>query len=631
MCGIAGYIGDDRADLNLIDQRVEAMLQAMVHRGPDDWGMTIFDPAATVGLHRDDRVQRVADGGHRLVLGHRRLAIIDLRRDARQPMASCRGDSWIVFNGEIYNYLELRRQLQESYPFRTTSDTEVLLAAWQQWGEEMLGKLDGMFAFALWDKRRKCLFCARDPVGVKPFYYHDDGRSFLFASEPAALLRGLATTGRVDRTRLAEFLLYGMSDHGDGTFFEGVRQLPGGTWLRVRADGGREGPVPYWMPRDPKEDEEPGWIDQFHDTLRLCVTRQLRSDVRVGSCLSGGLDSGAIAVTTGEVLGGEARNFTALTIKSENFTGDESKQASQTAGHAGLTWEAVEADLSRLGEDVESMAGIMGEPFSSLSMLAQYLIMRRAREKGLKVMLDGQGGDELYVGYPRLAQRLVVDYLKQGHPVRSMAEAWGLWRRASISPLTIAAGNIFFRSPRMAHNRNVLRFRGLVEPDFLNNAREEVLHDLYASASMTQMQIRELRRFCLPRLLKYEDRNSMAHGVEARVPHLGQPMIEFALTLPPQCRVRGGWTKFSLRKSMESSLPSEITWSRRKRGFEVPQKWWVKRLSERCRKWIDALPSSAPISKEGVMKALKDDRAGTLWFWRLLSTALWSDLTGVKW
>jgi len=316
-------------------------------------------------------------------------------------MASQDGRYWIVFNGEVYNYVELAEELSDRFGsvFKTRTDTEVVLDAFRRWGPECLGRFDGMFAFAIWDVELRRLFCARDPVGIKPFYFSNSDCGFVFASEPRAVLTGLGTKGHTDSARLAEFLALGVSDTDDGTFFREVRQLPGGCWMWVQDGGPISGPNRFWHPPEQLLGDNADVARALVDRLRVSVSRQLRSDVPVGSCLSGGLDSGAITVTVGEIMGGDTSACTALTLRNPGFKDDESELARTTAAAAGMAWTPVDVSLVTLGEDVEAMAAAMGEPFNTLSMFAQYQIMKAASELGLKVMLDGQGGDEVYVGY----------------------------------------------------------------------------------------------------------------------------------------------------------------------------------------------------------------------------------------
>ena len=417
MCGIAGFIEGIPADRDARPTarcRLDTMLHAIKHRGPDDWGMAFFglqqESLITDGAH----IKWVKSPGVQLALGHRRLAILDLSLAGRQPMLSRDGTFCITFNGEIYNYVELRSELSRYTEFHTETDTEVLLEAYRRWGVEMLGRLDGMFAFALWDANANKLVCARDPMGIKPFYFAARDGLFLFASEPRAVLAGLGLPGSVDMVRIAEFLVLGISDHDEGTSYQEVQQLRGGHWFEVNANGFVSKPTAFWYPPTNimREDTDVPLLVQEH--IELAVRRQLRSDVPVGSCLSGGLDSGSIVATVGILLGSRAAEFKTLTLTSKDFEGDESHIARAMAQRAGVMWKAVEPEPRGVTGLIEEMIRAWDEPFPSLSMFAQREVMRHARDQGLKVMLDGQGGDEVFLGYPRVAQRVLGEHFWRG-------------------------------------------------------------------------------------------------------------------------------------------------------------------------------------------------------------------------
>jgi asparagine synthase (glutamine-hydrolysing) len=634
MCGIAGFLEDRRA--NLIQgaeprDRLAAMLRAIRHRGPDDWGMTFFgfQPEALVG--DDGHVKRLESRDVSLALGHQRLSILDLSPNGRQPMLSKDETCCITFNGEIYNYIELREELARNIEFRTSTDTEVLLEAYRQWGIEALKRLDGMFAFALWDARAKKLICARDPLGIKPFYYAKQNGRFVFASEPRAVLAGVGSVGHVDQMRVAEFLVLGVSDHDDGTSYQEVQQLRGGHFLEVDAAGVVSEPRAFWQPPKEPERDYSDVPTLVREQITLAVHRQLRSDVPVGSCLSGGIDSGSVVATVGAILNSHASDFRTLTLTNADFDGDESDLARATARRAGVNWETVDSGMIEMSAGMEEMVRAMDEPFPSLSMLAQRQIMQRARGRGLKVMLDGQGGDEVFLGYPRVANRAVGQHFADGRISSALHEWVGLSRNASQSLANTLLNNIFFGSPALVSWRNRRRITGLVQEHFIEQARAEVAYEMYhGSQSLLDLQIGELTRFCLPQLLRFEDRNSMAYGVEARVPLLSVDLVEFALGLPLNWKVRNGWTKYALRVAMTNHLPDEIVWHRCKRGFEVPQRLWVEAARPQIARWLENLPQDFPVQGQPILDRIDAGQGGESWLWRCLSVALWTCFSGVK-
>jgi asparagine synthase (glutamine-hydrolysing) len=632
MCGIAGFIKGSAASPGTEPAPrccLDAMLRVINHRGPDDWGMTFFGFQADAQAD-EAHVKWIESRDVRVALGHRRLSILDLTTAGRQPMMSRDGAFCITFNGEIYNYVELRSELSRSTEFRTETDTEVLLEAYRRWGVEMLGRLDGMFAFALWDANAKKLVCARDPMGIKPFYFARRDGLFLFASEPRAVLAGLGLPGSVDVVRIAEFLVLGISDHDEGTSYQEVQQLRGGHWFEVDAHGFVSKPTAFWHPPTSIMREDTDVPPLVQEQIELAVRRQLRSDVPVGSCLSGGLDSGSIVATVGMLLGSRASEFKTLTLTSKDFEGDESHLARAMAQRAGVMWKAVEPEPGEVAGQIEEMIRAWDEPFPSLSMFAQRQVMRHARDQGLKVMLNGQGGDEVLLGYPRVAQRVLGEYLWRGRLSSSLQEWRALDRNASQPLASSLAGNIFFGSPRIVRWHNSRRIAKLVDPCFLEQVRPGVAHTMYSNKNgIHGLQVAELTYSCLPQLLRFEDRNSMAYGVEARVPLLSISMVELGLQLPLRWKVRNGWTKYALRVAMEGRLPNEIIWSRRKRGFEVPQRRWVETARPRIAEWLADLPQNCPINGAQILACIDAGQGGEQWLWRCLSVVLWMSFSGV--
>lgn len=630
MCGIAGCLDWSADDVpEGRRERLGRMLRAVEHRGPDDWGMAFFGPAEGPPDGPADRVRTVASPV-RLALGHRRLSVLDLSPRGRQPMFSRDATLAVTFNGEIYNYIELRDELARSgSTFETGTDTEVLLEAYRRWGVEMLPRLDGMFAFALWDSTRDQLVCARDPFGIKPFYYGvRDGR-FVFGSEPRAVLAGLGTPGRVDRARAAEFLVFGFTDHDEGTFFEEVRQLPGGHWFVVDANG-VGAPRRFWSP--PEADLAPGEdaVARVRDEIDRAVHRQLRADVTVGGCLSGGLDSGSIVATASRQLGPRAADFTAFTIANRGFRGDESERARAAAQRAGVRWVGVEPDLEHLEEDVERLMRVQGEPFASLSIYAQYKVMESAHRHGVKVMLDGQGGDEVFVGYQRMAVRKVSEALARGRFRTALSEWLSLGRNASTSVARTLTSNVYFQSPRVVARYKTRALKPLMSHDWIRQARPRVVRDHYGTRGIRNLQVNELTRCPLPTLLRYEDRNSMAFAIEARVPMLSVGLVDLGLSLPWDHKVRNGWTKYALREAMSDRLPEEVVWQRSKLGFEVPQRRWVEAARPHIASWLAQLPPGCPIDREAVLQYIDSGHGGDGNMWRCLSFALWMLFEGVR-
>lgn len=624
MCGIAGYI-EFRKDAFSQGRPVEVlekMMASINHRGPDDYGMSFYGFGDGNGVD-PSRVKFSAGTDCGIALGHKRLSIIDLSENGRQPMSNSANDLEIIFNGEIYNYIELREELHE-IKFRTQTDTEVLIAAYEKWGIDMLDKLDGMFAFVLFDKKRNKLICARDAVGIKPFYFNYSDKGFVFGSEPRTVLKGLGIKGTMDNTSASEFLIMGITDHSDRTFFSEVKQLPGGHWMEIDLSGGMKGPFQYRKSPGSILSPEKDYSSETYDNLVTSVSRQLRADVKLGTSLSGGIDSGAIVSVAGDILKYNSNNYNTLTFSFPGFPDDESQFAESIAGHSGMNWNRVTPSLDTITDDLDKMIVSMGEPFSTLSMFAQYKIMEHASGLGIKVMLDGQGGDEIYLGYPRVAQRVIFEYLKTFKLTSFFNEWFGLKKHASISLSRSLFGNIFFSSPMVAVNRNKDRMKPFVHGDILDTYRKDIAEDVYSKKNVFSLQEDELTKYCLPRLLRYADRNSMAFSIESRVPHLSKVMLDYALRLPLNWRVRNGWTKYSIRKAMEGKLPTEVLWSVKKLGFPVPQKYWVDKLRSNIKLSLnEGISAKDFLNVKAIISAIDEGKGNLPHLWRAISLGLW--------
>jgi asparagine synthase (glutamine-hydrolysing) len=595
MCGLCGVV-----DLGRPAQRVtvEGWLDDLAHRGPD--GRGIF-----------------ADDG--VCLGHLRLAIIDLSDAGLQPMSD--DGLQLLHNGEIYNYLELREELRaKGRRFRSNTDTEVILASYREWGERCVERFNGMWAFVLWDAERRSLFASRDRFGVKPFYFRLDGPRFAFASEPWVL-----RSGGVNLRAVRDYLEQGYLDQGDETFFEGVRRLPPAHSLAFGPDGLRL--MRYWSlePRRPPADPVEAVRETFLDTVRL----QLRSDVPVGTCLSGGIDSSSIAVGVRHHRHERQKTVTAY-FEDAGF--DERPYAHAVIERTGAEAHWVSFGAEELVEDLPAIVRAQGEPFGSTSICAGWYVMREARRAGLTVMLDGQGGDEILAGYRGFFGYRLSDLLRGGH----VAEA--------ASELRAFAG---VNGPRWAAV-------ALVDPHVPDRMRLAARSRLRGAAALASPELRRvepigggnsavfpdrlrrqlhlvLTRRGLPELLRYEDRNSMAHSLEARVPFLDHRLVELAFSLDGSELIRRGETKSVLRRALADLLPLTVRERRDKLGFVTPEGRFLRGAlgelaadvfasqSFRERGFVDAAAAQRRLAahRSGALKAGME-------LWRALNLELWA-------
>jgi asparagine synthase (glutamine-hydrolysing) len=620
MCGIVGVVASDGGTVDpLVLQR---MNDAVAHRGPDGEGYTLAfacgDGLRYSFLPRAD--QRSADPSIRVGFGHRRLAILDLSDRGLQPMSSVDGRTWIVFNGEIYNHLELRSDLESrGHVFTTRTDTEVLLHAYTEWGDGCLSRLDGMFAFAVWDDAKGRLLCARDRLGIKPFYYATPRGYFVFASEIKALLEFPGCERQADHRAVVRFLVHGNCDYAEQTLFHGVRALPAAHFMIVDGATGQTSIQPYWNLdlETRREHSDDAHIEQLRGVLLASVRTHLISDVRVGSCLSGGLDSSTLVGLIGKVWRDDPQAAAAIGDRLYTFTAcydqkafDERKFALDIARSAGATPHLVFPSAEDFWSDFQRIAWHQDMPFGTLSFYAQWRVMRAAREAGVKVLIDGQGGDEVFGGYAKFRYAYLASLLRSRRLGTATAELAGMLRQGDRYVLDIRNGYRYLpASMRRALNTDSLLQAVLIDnwqtalADESTPATRWWRHAKRNGANsglsvMQRIQLDDLTVDTLPQLLRMEDRSSMAFSLEARVPLLDHHVVELGVSLPDHLKVNRGWSKFAIRRTMSGLVPDAVAWRKSKLGFAVPEREWLagdlrvaigEFLSNelRCRRFVD--------------------------------------------
>ncbi|MFB3883622.1 MAG: asparagine synthase (glutamine-hydrolyzing) [Thermodesulfobacteriota bacterium] len=600
MCGIAGLCYRD--DMVQEPVALKGMLDTMGHRGPDDRGIYVYRNVA---------------------LGHNRLSILDLTEAGHQPM-HC-GHLSVTYNGEIYNYVEIREELRsQGHVFATDTDTEVLLQAYDRWGEECLQRMTGMWAFAILDRKRNQLFCSRDRFGIKPFYYYCDEEIFLaFASEIKALIHSVAKP-QVHYERLMDYLVIGLSDHTEETLYQSIKQLLPGHSLFVDLGKGTKKTKRYYFlgaSLSGVSTEE-----DFEVSLRKSVSIHMRSDVPVGTCLSGGIDSSVVAALAASVnrsLGKET--FSAITAQSESSSNDETPFAHEVAKHCDLDWHVTKPDYRIFKENLEDCLWHQEEPVGGPSVFMQYWVMKKAKEVGLKVMLDGQGGDEIMFGYERYYAAFFWHLMRHGRALRCLQEFSLAASRSKLHLGQLAALTVYFLFPAL--RRRVLEKRGFfLNRDFLQLTRKSLREAAKAFFDIGELQISEIGRQQLPHLLKYEDRNSMAHSIEARVPYVEIGCVETSLRVPPGKRIRAGYTKYPLRRLAEKILPPSIAWRKNKIGFEAPSALWLGQQKPLMAKEIE----HSGILRRVCQSIPPLEALGLEMQWRLYNIAVWERLFDVK-
>jgi asparagine synthase (glutamine-hydrolysing) len=534
------------------------MADQLDHRGPDGDGLFADDAGVAIAF--------------------RRLAIIDLSDAGLQPFASEDGALRLLHNGEVYNYRELRTELEgHGHTFRSATDTEVILRAYVEWGERCVERFNGMWAIVIWDARRRRLFCSRDRFGIKPFYYRWDGSRLAFASEPKAFRADPQATLRANQGVVRDYVEQGYLDHTEETFFEGIRRLPAAHNLTLDEHGLQI--KRYWRlePKDaPQGDPAEAVRETFLDSLRL----HLRSDVPVGTCLSGGLDSSAIVCGVDHLLRTEHDSALAVGDRQQTFTAyfedagfDERKFAEAVVAQTRVTPHWVTFDDEDLVRNLPKIVEAQDEPFGSTSMAAQWYVMRAAKASGLTVMLDGQGSDEIFAGYHGYFPPYYADLLASGRIGLLGRELRAYRAQHGASHAKLAEMVVRRFVPERVRWMARGRMRGgaqLVHADIRGGYTPE------PNGSAFPDRLRKLLNTILttrglPELLRYEDRNSMAHSLEARVPFLDVRLVELLFSLQGGELIRNGTTKSILRRALGDILPPVVRDRVDKLGFVTPE------------------------------------------------------------
>lgn len=570
MCGIAGIVAFDGVD----PRALMDMTHLVRYRGPDGFGFAYANTGINSPIeiiHNENRLPNLSRPV--IGLGSRRLAILDVSPQGNMPMQTEDGEYTIVFNGEIYNYREIHEELRTiGHRFHTGTDTEVILHAYKEWGEECLLRFNGMWSFALWDRQQQKLFCARDRFGVKPFYYVLLEGKFYFGSEIKQVLQASAISRRANPRMAFDFLEWGLMDHSEETFFEGVCQLPGGHSLILNVTTPLQARINrYWDLRiDPIEGITPDEAtEEFRTRFRNAVKIRLRSDVPVGVCLSGGLDSSAILCQAKEIEPGV--EFQAFSACFENKEIDEREYIQAAIARAQGKGYQVFPSGQGFWDDAESLVFHHDEPLGSSSTFSQWKVMQTAREHGVPVMLGGQGSDESLCGYQKFRYFYFWQLLRAGDPrvVRELA----MWmKNGTRRPGSFAAAGRYLPAIFRAQFSPAER---LCNSDFLQN-HSTVQTKLGFAGSLEERQKIDLIYSSIPVLLRHEERNSMAHSVESRMPFLDYRLVEFAVNCPPELKLRDGWSKWLLRSAMKGTLPENVRLRKTKLGFDAPVAEWMR-------------------------------------------------------
>ena len=634
MCGIAGIVS-----LNGFDPgTLMAMTNLVDYRGPDGRGFVFIDVySGSAGECIHNREMRPALQRPSLGFGARRLAILDLSELGLQPMQRDNGNYWITYNGEVYNYLEIRCELEAKGEFfRTHTDTEVILGAYRQWGEDCVKRFNGMWAFAIWDRKRRKLFCSRDRFGVKPFYYFLRGTEFIFGSEIKQLLAYPGVPRIVNENIALQYLEQGVQDHSEETFFAGLRQLLPGHSMTIDLSGPSlsVAVARYWeLPINPDEElAEKEAIEQFRGHLERAINWRLRSDVPVGSCLSGGLDSSSMVMLATRAK--RVKEFHSFSSCFEEAPIDERKYIQEVVASSGVTPHYIFPQAEQFWDDLDCLIWHQDEPFGGTGVYAQWCVMRAARQAGIPVLLDGQGGDEILCGYRKFYVFYLWHLLKHANP-RLLPEGLAWIRNLGENPWSWSSARRYV--PFLHGSKSLMAQVG--NPELVNGNRKSAAVNLGPASSIQQRQKDDLAYFSVPALLHYEDRNSMAHSIEARVPMLDYQLAQFAVNCPVTFKLRDGWTKWILRQGLRGILPEEVRLRKSKLGFSTPQQHWLRGdVRGRIRSLIDdsRLKMERILSGRKVRQQLTAFLSGNphalneLQVFRILNLELWAKAFNVS-
>lgn len=594
MCGISGIV--DKSNSVIQKEKISGINNAAHYRGPDAESYFFKDNFA---------------------LGHRRLSIIDLSHSSDQPMTIA--GLTIVYNGEIFNYVEIRNRLKETgYQFLTESDTEVIILAYKEWGSNCVDYFNGMWAFCIYDEKEGTFFCSRDRFGIKPFYFLNSAKYFAFGSEIKQLL-GLLEEKKANRKALAEFII-GIEDYSTETFFEEIFRLLPGHNLKFCLE---KKSLDVWRYYEIKKVKVPdnfvSSLREYKDLFQSSVEMRLRADVKVGTCLSGGLDSSAITSIAAKTYF-ESRGERLLSVHAKSFEKetDESYFASLVAKRSNLDFFVTEPDKASFKEVLSKVIEIQGEPFGGPSIVMQYFVFEEAAKQNIKVMLDGQGGDESLIGYDSYFNM----YLSTIPYIRNIMN-FIFPDRITQFRINLKFAFLFRRINSKIKKRLHKRKFSFLKDDYFKKIDYSLIVDTALKHCKNDFLFQKFEmQYGIQKLLRYEDRNSMFHGVESRLPFLDHRLLEYSLSLPLRFKLKQSETKHILRKSMEGNVSDEIVYRVDKKGFEAPSSFWNQFVDENK----ESIKGSK-IVKDMICNDLPTDRQ---LLWRFASIAAWEKVFNVK-
>ena len=588
MCGILGAYPDrDRS-------KFEASLNLLMHRGPDN--QTVYS---------DEEV----------LLGHTRLSIIDLNEHSHQPMEV--DNLVLIFNGEIYNYLEIKEELIAlGYLFSTSSDTEVLLKSYQEWGEACVEKFNGMWAFSIFDKEKQTLFLSRDRFGVKPLYYVYDDKRFIFASEIKALLPYVDKV-IANSDELIRYVIYGVQEHRIETMFHNIYRFPSSQNALYNMKSKKLSFKKYYSLKvDVSESLDESLVKkELEELIERSMTLRLRSDVKVGMALSGGVDSNII-VSKANKHNSAIESFSSIYNSKEKI--DENENIEHTVNKLDLEQHYIVSEVDGLVKNIENIVWMQDEPFDTLGIFAQYKVYEKMHDNAVKVSLDGQGADEIFAGYGTYRTAILRENIFSYGFLKEYFKHYKFFFLQDTKLLLVSFfPKLFewFYFKKRAKNifNNNIPFVVSLKKSFsnFNNLNKKLKFDVEEYLSV---------------LLRYVDRNSMAQSIESRAPFLDYKVINYAFRLPSSLKYKNGFSKYILRKTFENDVSKEIIWNRDKKGFPVPQAEW-------CHNEAFVALADAYVEKSKLLKGLdinlSIDKSDPM-YWKIVNIAIWEDVFNIE-
>ena len=590
MCGISGYLDtESRIDC----KKLIRMTDIIRHRGPDDEGYALIDVNGVSLYSGEDTMPELAlprlteERGKKafLALGHRRLSILDLSAAGHQPMHLTERNITLTYNGEIYNYIELRKELELcGYTFRTDSDTEVLLYAYCQWGEDCLSHFNGMWGFALWDGEKKKLFCARDRLGAKPFHYYRNGNRFIFGSELKQICQDEELELQFNRAYLAENLIYHISDYSEDTLIQDIYTLKPGHKLVVQLDASCQNILsvmisPYWelLVRYDYTLSQEQWLEAIEAEFSRSCTWRMRSDAPLGALLSGGLDSSCMVTEMCRQMNDPSQLNTFTTTYPGDSTCDEWNFANLINQTCGCKGNPVTPDPKPIESCFEKIVWTT-EGISSLSLLGPQQIFQAISQRGFKVLLNGQCGDELMLGYERYYAFYFLNLLKRGKLATAQLEFNLASRHSKLNIQNLFAQFLYFNIPFIRNTRQYRRAGSYIKTELLQCCEKEKIQQILFQHTLEKLQLTELTKTQLTHIVRFDDRLYMGASLESRIPFMDYRLVELACRIPPEFKIKDGYTKHIMRRLFDSRMPKEVVWRTNKMGFEAPTQIWAERF-----------------------------------------------------